>query len=179
MNTPHYDHIDTAFLQLSFAIKLWNFLDEYPIDKETFDIDLTIEDPGSRICLPCNEFQTYQDLQLAAENNISICFGAVAITLWEAIHEHSGLVSRKLNPINSRKESLAALSYMLRCCFAHGTARPVWSIQDSKYKTTYRVGSKSIDLSQVADQQAFDYSSIGGYETLWYLKAESRAEGLI
>jgi hypothetical protein len=55
----------------------------------------------------------------------------------------------------------------------------VWSILDSKYKTTYQVGNKTIDLSQVADQQAFDYSSIGGYETLWYLKEESRAEGLI
>jgi len=179
MNTPHHDHIDTAFLQLSFVIKLWHFLDEHPIDKETFDVDLTIEDPGCRICLPNNEFRTYQDLQLAAENNISICFGAVATTLWEAIHEHSGLVSGKLNPNNSRKESLAALSYMLRCCFAHGTARPAWSIQDSKYKTTYQVGNKTIDLSQVADQQAFDYFSIGGYETLWYLKEESRAEGLI
>jgi hypothetical protein len=179
MNTPHHDHIATAFLQLSFAIKLWHFLDEHPIDKEAFDINLTIEDPGSRICLPHNEFQTYQDLQLAAENNISICFGAAAITLREAIREHSGLVSGKLNPKNSRKESVAALSYMLRCCFAHGTARPVWSIQDSKCKTTYQIGNKTIDLSQVADQQAFDYSSIGGYETLWYLKEESRAEGLI
>lgn len=179
MNTPHHDHIDTAFLQLSFAIKLWRFLDEHPINKEDFDINLTIEDPGSRICLPHNEFLTYQDLQLAAENNISICFGAAAITLWEAIREHSGLVSGKLNPSNSRKENLAALSYMLRCCFAHGTASPVWSIQDNKYKTVYIVDYKTINLSAVADKQPFDYSSIGGYETLWGLKKESRAEGLI
>ena len=70
MNTPHYDHIDTAFLQLSFVTKLWHFLDEHPIDKVSFDIDLTIEDPGGRICLPHNKFSTYHDLQLAAENNI-------------------------------------------------------------------------------------------------------------
>jgi hypothetical protein len=179
MNTPHHDHIDTAFLQLSFAIKLWHFLDKHPIDKESFDIDLTIEDLSSRICLPHNEFNTYQDLQIAAENNISICFGAVAVTLWEAIREHSGLLSGKLNPNNSRKDSLAALVYMLRCCFAHGTARPVWSITDSKYKTTYQIGNRTIDLSQITDQQAFDYSSIGGYETLWHLKIEARAEGLL
>ena len=179
MNTPHHDHIDTAFLQLSFSIKLWHFLDEHPIDKETYDIDLTIEDPGSRICLPRNEFQTYKDLQLAAENNISICFGGAAITLWEAIREHSGLVSGKLKPNNSRTDNLAALSYMLRCCFAHGTARPVWSIQDSKYKTAYHVGNKTIDLSQVEDQQPFDYPSISGYDTLWQLKAKARAQGLL
>ena len=136
MSTPHCDHIETAFLQLSFAIKLWHFLDKHPIDKESFDIDLTIEDSGNRICLSHNEFCTYKDIQLAAENNISICFGVAAITLWEAIREHSGLTSGKLNPKNSENENLAAFSYMLRCCFAHGTARPAWSIKDNKYKTS-------------------------------------------
>jgi hypothetical protein len=179
MNKPHLDHIDTAFLQLSFAIKLWHFLDEHPIEKENFDIALTIEDVGSRVCLAHNEFKTYQELQVAAENNISICFGAVAITLWKAIREHTGWSSGRLNPKNSRGENLAALSYMIRCCFAHGTARPVWSIYDSKYKTVYCVGNKTIDLSNIADKQPFDYPSIGGYETLWDLKAEARDNGLL
>lgn len=179
MSTPHFDHIDTAFLQLSFAIKLWHFLDEHPIEKENFDIALTIEDPGNRVCLAHNEFKTYQDLQLAAENNISICFGAAAITLWEAIREHSGWSSGRLNPNNSRSENLAALSYMIRCCFAHGTACPVWSIKGSKYKTVYCVGNKTIDLSNIADKQPFEFPSIGGYETLWHLKAEARDNGLL
>jgi len=179
MSDTYADHIDTAFLQLSFAIKLGRYLDEHPIDKKDFDIDLTIEDRGNRVCLPGNEFKTYQDLQLAAENNISICFGALAITLWEAIREHSGLSSGKLNPQNSPKENLAALSYMIRCCFAHGTASPVWSIHDSKYKTVYRVGNKTIDLSRIPDKQPFDYSSVGGYETLWLIKEEARANGLL
>jgi hypothetical protein len=26
MSAPHHDHIETAFLQLSFAMKLWNYL---------------------------------------------------------------------------------------------------------------------------------------------------------
>lgn len=179
MNTPHFDHIDRAFLQLSFAIKLWHFLDAHPIEKECFDIALTIEDPGTRVCLVHNEFDTYQDIQLAAENNISICFGAAAITLWEAIHERNGWSSKELNPTNSAKENLAAFSYMIRCCFAHGTAHPVWSIYDGKYKTVYRVGNKSIDLSKIAENQPFDYASICGYETLWLLKAEARANGLL
>ena len=179
MNKPHLDHIDTAFLQLSFAIKLQHFLDEHPIEKENFDIALTIEDAGSRVCLAHNEFKTYQELQVAAENNISICFGAVAITLWEAIREHTGWSSWRLNTKNSRGENLAALSYMIRCCFAHGTASPVWSIYDSKYKTVYRVGNKTIDLSDIADKQPFEYPSIGGYETLWHLKAEARDNDLL
>jgi len=176
---PHHDHIDTAFLQLSFAIKLWHFLDVHPIEKGNFDIDLTLEDPGSRVNLKHNEFDTYQDLQIAAENNISICFGSAAITLWEAIREHSGLSNHNLNPNGSRRENLAALSYMIRCCFAHGTAQPTWSILNAKYRTTYRVGNKTIDLSPIAAGQIFDYASIGGYETLWHLKAEARANGLL
>ncbi len=179
MNALHVDHIDTAFLQLSFAIKLWNFLEVHPIDKDDFDIALTIEDPASRVCLPHNEFNTYQELLDAAANNISICFGAVAITLWEAIREHTGWSSGKLNPQNTPEENLAALTYMIRCCFAHGTARPVWSIRDDKYKTIYRVGNKAVDLSQIPDKQPFEYSSIGGYETLWFLMAEARAKNLL
>lgn len=160
-------------------MKLWHFLDAHPIEKENFDISLTIEAHGGRVCLVHNEFETYEALQVAAENNISICFGAAAITLWEAIREHSGLSSGKLDPEKSRSENLAALSYMIRCCFAHGAASPVWSIRANKYKTAYRVGNKTVDLSKIADKQPFDYPSIGGYETLWDLKVEARAEGLL
>ena len=179
MNAPHHEHIETAFLQLSFAIKLWHFLDAHPIDKDRFDIDLTIEDSNNRVCLTGGEFHTYQDLQLASENNISIAFGAAAITLWEAISEHTGLKSRNLIPEGNRKQNLASLSYMIRCCFAHGTAMPVWSIRDQKYKVAYRVGNKIVDLLRVTNGQAFDYTSIGGYETLWFLKDDAYANGLL
>ncbi len=179
MSQPHHDHIETSFLQLSFAIKLWNYLDVHPIDKDAFDIALTIQSPGNCVCLQHGEFHTYEDLQLAAENNISIAFGSAAVTLWEAIREHSALTARHLNPTANQQENLAALSYMLRCCFAHGTAAPKWSILDPKYRVQYRVGNKIIDLSQIADGQIFDYTSIGGYETLWFLKDESYSAGLL
>jgi hypothetical protein len=179
MNATHVEQIDTAFLQLSFAMKLMQFLDDHPIDKDDFDISLTFEDAGNRVCLSHNEFETYEHLQLAAENNFLICFGAAAITLWEAIREHGGLESKNLNPENSRKEKLAAFSYMVRCCFAHGMARPVWSIHDDKYRTVYQIGNKNIDLSKIAEDQPFDYASIGGFETLWFLKDEARAEDLL
>lgn len=178
---PHSAVIDTAFLQLSFAIKLWHFLDddECLISKDAFDIALTIEDLENRVCLPHNEFSTYQDIRLAASNNISICFGAVAITLWEAIRERTGFTNKKLNPLNSYEEQLAALSYMIRCCFAHGTASPIWVIRDKKYKMTYQVGNKTVDLSSIRDGQPFDYASIGGYETLWLLRAEAQSRYLL
>lgn len=176
--SPHHAHIETAFLQLSFAIKLWHFLDEHPINKELFDIDLTVEDPDSCVCLPGGEFHTYEDLQLASENNISIAFGAAAITLWEAIREHSGLTSKALNPQADERHNHASLSYMLRCCFAHGTATPIWLIQP-KYRVQYRVGNKTIDLSDVENGQDFTFESIGGYETLWFLKASAYANGLL
>ena len=179
MATPHHDHIGTAFLQLSFAIKLWNFLDEHPIDKEQFDIDLTIEDPGNCICLNANEFKTYEDLQLAAENNISIAFGAAALTLWEAIRERSNLDPKKLKPKDDAKQNVAALIYMLRCCFAHGTVVPTWNILTEKYKIKYCVGNKVIDLSQVLNHTPFVYESIGGYETLWLLRVSAQENGLL
>ena len=181
MSAPHADYIDTAFLQLSFAIKLWNFLDKdpFPIEKDDFDIALTIEDPGNRVSLKHNEFETNDHLKVTAENNISISFGAVAITLWEEISKHSGLLPKDLDPKKNHAHNLAALSYMIRCCFAHGAAEPVWSISNDKYKTEYQVGNKTFDLSQFADNKPFDYASIDGYETLWHLKVGARAEGLL
>ncbi|MEE9215584.1 MAG: hypothetical protein V3U54_12590 [Thermodesulfobacteriota bacterium] len=179
MNKPHLDHIETAFLQLSFAIKLWNYLDVHKIDKSEFDIDLTIKDESNCVCLLGNEFERYEDIQLASENNISICFGAAAITLWEAISEKTGLTNKTMNPDNSKEENIAALSYMIRCCFAHGTAVPVWSIKNIKYKTIYTIGSKPIDLRYIAENQPFDYSSIGGYESLWLIKNEAELLNLL
>lgn len=179
MSTPHHEHIATAFLQLSFAIKLWIFLEDYPIDKEKFDTTTLIQSPENCVELPRGEFHTYQDLQLASENNISIAFGAAAITLWEAIREHNSFVPKKINPQANTKENLVALSYMLRCCFAHGSAIPVWSILNEKYKTKYRVGNKTIDLSVINNGDPFNYGSIGGYKTLWLLRDDAYACKLI
>jgi len=179
VSTPHHEHVETAFLQLSFAIKLWHLLDAHPINKNEFDINLTIQDPGNCVCLSDDEFHTYNDMQIASENNISIVFGAAAITLWEAIREHCSISVKHLDPAGSQKGNLASFSYMLRCCFAHGTAVPVWSIKNIKYRVKYRVGNKSVDLSAIKDGQIFDYQSIGGYETLWLLKTNAYAIGLL
>lgn len=164
MNNPHIKALDTAFFQLSFSIKLWHYLREHPINKEHFDISLTINDPGNIICLPDSEFHSYDDIVLASENNISICFGVAVITLWEAFREY-----KTQNQATGEIEMLADLCYMIRCCFAHGTAVPQWKIND-RYRKCYHVGNKTIDLTGL-DGQPFDYSHIGGCETLWHIKA--------
>lgn len=174
---PHFAGLETAFMQLSFAIKLWHYLDSHPFDKDAFDIPLTIEDQSNRVCLPHNEFSTLEEIQVAAENNISICFGAAAITLWEAISEKNGITSTTINPSNTTKEMLAGLIYMIRCCFAHGTVVPRWKI-GNKYKIIYKVGNKRVDLQNV-DGKPFDYEVIGGYEALWLLRAEATSKGML
>lgn len=179
MNRRNLDLVDTAFLQLSFAIKLWHFLDVHPIDKALFDIDLTVEDGGARISLPHGEFESYDAVKVASEHNISICFGVAANTLWEAMREKGNLETARLDPGADRASNMASLTYMIRCCFAHGPAAPVWRIDRDKYRTRYRVGNKEIDLSGIANGTPFEYRAIGGHETLWFLKAEASAGGMI
>ena len=70
MNAKNLDLVDTAFLQLSFSIKLWHFLDVHPIDKDLFDVDLTVEDGGARISLPHGEFESYDAMKVASEHNV-------------------------------------------------------------------------------------------------------------
>jgi hypothetical protein len=176
-NQPHFEGLETAFLQLSFAIKLWHYFDHNRFDKELFDISLTVQNEVGRVCLLHNEFATFDHLLVATENNISICFGATAITLWEALKERNGYRTSKMDPSHSAEEMLASLSYMLRCCFAHGTAAPRWQIRH-RYRCVYRVGNKSIDLRGV-DGSPFEYPAIGGWETLWLLRADAQARGML
>ncbi len=59
MSEPHFDHVDPAFLQLSFAIKLWHYLDVHQIEKNEFDIPLTIEDPDNgSVCQKMSSIRT-------------------------------------------------------------------------------------------------------------------------
>jgi phenolic acid decarboxylase len=166
-------HLNDAFLQLSFAIKLWNFYRENGVNKEKFDIALEITDQDNKVCLACDEFNTENDIIIASENNITVCFGAAAITLWEAIREHVNIIPGDIpNPIITEQDKLAALIYMIRCCFAHGFVRPKWEIKSPKYKIIYLIGNDKIDLTDL-NGTYFSYPSIGGCETLWFLKSEA------
>jgi len=79
MEKSNKDYIKTAFLQLSFSVKLWNYLKLYPIDKNKFDGPLKVMENRNSIHFSINEFNTYNDIIFASENNITICLGAAAI----------------------------------------------------------------------------------------------------
>ncbi len=187
----HLDEIETAFRQLSFAIRVNNYLGGFSPSseeevKDIFNEEMPIdESDGSGplpnlLTLPANEWKTYGDIQIAAENNILIWVSAVAVTLWEAIKEKTGKESRALNPVNNTDsdDTLAALAYAIRCCFAHGSVEPRWCLQDSKYRIVYNVGRKKIDLTKVHDT-VFNFSSIQGYSTLWMIKNEAQSKGIL
>lgn len=176
-NQPHFQRLETAFLQLSFALKLWNYFGTNKFDKEEFDISLTVKYKGGLVCLRHNEFPTFNNLLVATENNISICFGAAANTLWEALKERNCYTTSTIDPSHSPEERLASLSYMLRCCFAHGAAAPRWQMT-KKYRVIYKVGNKCIDLRSV-NGLPFEYADICGCETLWGLKAEAESLGML
>lgn len=162
--------LEDAFLQLSFAIKLWDFLQRYPdrIPLEEFDIELFVGNDVRRrdlIHLKSNQFNTYDDLVLASQNNVLICVGAAAITLHESLQD----AYKKPTKLNTDEEKLAGLIYMIRCCYAHNMAEPKWEIRNQIYKTIYTAGNKQIDLRNVHGQ-SFTLESVGGYETLWFIK---------
>jgi len=171
--------LDTAFLQLSFAIKLWNFIGLYGIDKSKFDRDLTIIESGERIQFPENEFNTDTDILIASENNITVCFGAAVITLWEAIKDKGRFSPSRLpSLLSTLEQKTAGLIYMIRCCFAHSAAVPSWHIKSDKYKILYTVGTKSIDLRTVNDTK-FEYETVKGYNTLLELRDFSLNHGML
>lgn len=172
-------YLKTAFLQLSFAIKLWHYASNGLLDKDKFDIDISIKEESNVIVLTNSEFETYDDIVLSCENMISINFGIASTVLWECVHEKGIYTPAKLpNPLITKEEKLAGFSYMLRCCFAHGPAVPRWKIDKPKYLTQYAVGNRAIDLSCLNDKD-FNYKDIGGYDTLWLLKNDMESLGMI
>ena len=165
-------------MQLSFAMSLWHFVRSGRLPREAFDIELTaVDDAGVPYVMREGEFQSDDDLVLAAENNISICFGVAAITLWEAIREHSGLESKQLRPSASDSERLASLVFAIRCCFAHGTAAPRWELTP-KNQLRYEFGGLVVDLTS-AHGLPFDYSYIGGPDGLRRLRRLAESAGLV
>lgn len=146
--------------------------------KESFDIALTAVDAaGVPYVMLEREFQSNDDVILASENNISICFAAAAITLWEAIREHSGVESRVLSPLASERDKIAGLAFAVRCCFAHGTAAPRWYLAP-KYRQRYELPGLCVDLTAAADQP-FDYSYMGGPGGLRVLRRLAVSVGLV
>jgi hypothetical protein len=73
-------YIDTAFKQLAFAWKLYNYALEGKFNIEELDKPLTFQDERAVFVLPDKIFANQDDLVIALENNLTIVFGAAAIT---------------------------------------------------------------------------------------------------
>lgn len=160
------NYLDTAFGQLAFAWKLYNYGLEDRIDLAELDKPLTFQENGMILVLPDKIFDTSTDLIIALENNLGVAFGAAAITL-NRCREESGLTLA--DPIQTDIDQFAALAYQIRNAFAHDISEPRWNINQSRYARVYEFGVVRVDLTNVGERQ-FKYKDIGGPDILVHMK---------
>jgi len=176
------DELESVFINYIMAIKIWHAIESGSILKGQIDSDelLTIEEGGYRIPLRQNVLNSQADFILWSQNNIMLAFGAAAITLWESVERNGIITASILNNkkvVTSDTEKIAALTYMLRCCFAHGLTAPKWSMS-VKYQISYKVGKKNIDLSG-KNRLPFSFDHILGHETFILMRSGLARLGLI
>ena len=118
--------LPTAFTQLFFAWKLYNYALDGQISRDALDITLTFQSDDRKmiLVLPDRIFENDDDFILAFENNLSIAFGAAAITLDRSREE----VGHRLpNSIETEAEHCIALGpvdiHRMRM-----TVAPMWII---------------------------------------------------
>ncbi len=159
-------HLDTAFRQLSFAIKLMQAAEDGLLDLESIDRPLTVVDGPSVLVLDDRVLATSDDLILACQNLVTITYGAAAITLNRCREEASVPLPY---PIKTEWDQWAALVYQIRNAFAHDIAEPTWRI-DRRYARVYEVGHVRADL-RTRDRTTFEYTDVGGPDGLFLLRS--------
>ena len=159
------NYLDSAFAQLELAIKLMHAAEQGRVKREEIDLPLTIAEGNSILVLADHTLHTDDDFINAMQNNVSVAFGAAAITL-NRCREEIGL--RLPNPIATEVEQWIALVYQVRNAFAHDIAEPKWEIKP-RYARPYKVGAVKADLSKLNGQH-FDYYQLGGPEALFLLR---------
>lgn len=158
----HY--LPTAFGQLAFAWKLYNYGLEGKINANDLDAEVTWKEDDMIFVVP-KALGSEEDLIIALQNNLTIAFGAAAITLNRAREELGiGLP----DPINSESEQCIALIYQIRNAFAHDIAEPQWKI-NGRYRRMYEFAGMRIDLSN-CDGETFKYRQINGPNTFFRIK---------
>jgi hypothetical protein len=157
-------YLPTAFGQLAFAWKLYNYGLEGRIDPDELDADVTWQD-GDVVFVVPKAFETAADLEIALKNNLTIAFGAAAITLNRAREEIGVDVP---DPIVSEADQCVALIYQIRNAFAHDIAEPRWQVYH-RYRRSYNFGGMHFDLSD-RDGQPFEYEHLGGPDRFYAIK---------
>jgi hypothetical protein len=159
-------HLDTAFRQLQFAWKLYNYALDGHLDLEKLDIPLTFQDDTTIFVLQDRLLESPDDLILACENNLTIAFGAAAITL-NRCREDAGIALA--DPISTEIDQFSAVVYQIRNAFAHDIAEPRWNISNARYARAYEFGGIRVELSAVGNKP-FEYRDIGGPGALVQMK---------
>jgi hypothetical protein len=162
-------YLDTAFAQLEFAIKLMQAAEDGRIKREDIDLPLTISEGSSVLVLADQVIHTDSDFINAMQNNVSMAFGAAAITLNQCREEMK--ISLPIT-INTELEQWISLVYQIRNAFAHNIAEPIWKIKP-KYARHFQVNSVSINLSSL-NKQHFNYDQLGGAKALFLLRDYGR-----
>jgi hypothetical protein len=160
-------YINTAFGQLAFAWKLYNYALENRINIEELDKSLTFQDGDYVLALQYKIFDAPADLILALQKNLTIVFGAAAITLNRCREEIFG--ERLNNPIVNEIDQFSSVVYQIRNAFAHDIAEPKWKITSPRYIRVYEFGGIRIDLREVNGKH-FEYKDIGGPDMLFQMK---------
>jgi hypothetical protein len=158
--------VDSAFKQLSFAWKLYNYALDGKINLEELDQPITFQESHMVLALPDKVFNNQGEMIVALENSLSVAFGAAAITL-NRCREEAGL--DLANPITTEQDQFASVVYQIRNAFAHDISEPRWNITQRRYARIYEFGGTSIDLRNVGNKN-FEYSDIGGPDVLFWLK---------
>lgn len=162
-------YLPTAFANVDFAWKLLVYGEAGEIDLEKLDIEIVFQDDDGRpfYVPPARIFPDQDDLIRALHNNLTIAFGAAAITLYRSIEEAGHAVPR--GEIVSEEEQCIALVYQVRNAFAHDIAEPRWEIRNPVFEREYTIAEKTFDLRGMNGQD-FRYEDFG-VEDLFFLKA--------
>lgn len=159
-------YLDTAFQQLEFAWKLYNYVSEGRVDLAELDKAITFEEGKSILVLQDRLLNSPDDLVIACENLLGISFGAAAITLNRS-REEAGISLP--DPIQSETDQFVSLAYQIRNAFAHDIAEPRWNMTNPRYARVYEFGGIRVNLSNVGNK-TFEYADIGGPEVLFWMK---------
>ena len=164
--------LPTAFSNLSFAWKLYNYGLSGKIDRDELDIDITFQERNMVLVLPQKIFHNDAELIVALENNLVIAFGAAAITLNRAREEQD---IKLPSEIATEADACVCVIYQIRNAFAHDIAQPTWKIRHPRYQRKYEFGGIEIDLTKVNGEQ-FRYEHIGGPDVLEHIRNYAEEE---
>lgn len=161
-------YLPTAFANVEFAWKLLAYGESGKIELEKLDIDIIFQDDDGRpfFVPPARIFSDENDLIIALQNNLTIAFGAAAITLNRSIEEAGYRVPR--GEFETEEEQCIALVYQVRNAFAHDISQPRWEMRNPVFVREYTVGGKIFDLRKL-NEKPFRYEDFG-VESLFYLK---------